>query len=195
MNVRKLLLIAVVILTLNFIGASSGYSQTAILNSDPADATITSRGVECVARDTTPVSVRFPIGPLEFNPLFAAAMTNVTGHGVVTAALENHDGVKVAFINHTYDEDIASQVFIELGASGFNPKLEGLYEERSSTATSLLRYFISTGSFSTGTIVFKVRGILHNADVIMFGSSIVPKFNCSGAGMAELRLSFSLRYE
>jgi hypothetical protein len=192
MKHARMIFLAAALLVINFVPVPA-YALTATIRSYPADATITSRGIECAALDLTAVVGIVSIFAHEFNPLLAAAASNVTGHGGITATLENRDGVKVAFINHPYDEEIPSLVIIELGVSGFNQKLEGLYEERSN---SLLRYFVSPGSFSTGTLVVAIRGILHDADVLMFGSTSVQRsFRCSGAGMVEIRLPFSLMYE
>jgi hypothetical protein len=195
MKHARMILAAAALLVINFVPVPAYALTAATISSNPADATITGRGIECAALDLTPVvsSIAFF---QEFNPLLAAGVRNVTGHGAITATLENRDGVKKAFVNHPYDEEIPSLAIIELGVSGFNPKLEELYEERSNTDHSVLRYFVSPGSFSTGTFVFTIRGILHNADVLMFGTTPLHlPFRCSGAGMVEIRLPFSLVYE
>lgn len=192
---RIMFAVAVVLVTICL--PTSGFALTAILSSDPANATINDRGIVCTSHDLTPVvsTVSIP-GAEPFIPIFGAGVAGATGHGAITAALESSEGVKVAFINHPYDDESLSLVFIELLISSINPKQEGPFEERIGTVQSFFRYLISPGSFSTGALIFTIRGILSNADVLLFGSTSVSlPFKCSGAGMVEIRLPFSLRYE
>ena len=196
MTIKRAILIGAVILAATCLPASA-YALTAIFSSNPVHATTSDRGIVCEAVDLAPVvsTVSIPGGePLI--PMFTAAVVGSTGHGAITAGLENRDGVKVAFINHPYDDESASFTLIELLVSSFNLKQEGPVEHKMDTVESRLRYVISPASFSTGAIVLTIRGILSNADVQLFGdASEGHPFRCSGAGMVEIRLPFSLRYE
>ena len=196
MTIKRVISAAAVILVAISLPASA-YALTAIFSTNPAHATISDRGIACEALDLAPVVSTISIpGPELFMPVFTAIAANATGHGAITAKLENQDGDKVEFINQPYDDESHSFAFIELLISSFNPKQEGPLEEKNHTVESPLRYVVSPGSFFTGAFVFTIRGLLSNAEVLLFGSASEGRpFRCSGAGMVEIRLPFSLRYE
>jgi hypothetical protein len=195
MKCVRMILLGAALLILNS-APTSAYALTATIRSDPASATIVSRGIECAVTDLTPaVSTNVLTGSVPI-PMFAAGVANATGHGGITVALENRDGVKVALTNHPYTDETLHLVQIELFIDPLNPKREGPVDHRSGGVEAFFQYFVSTGSFSQGTVILTIRGILNDADVITFGSvSVLLPFKCSGAGMVEIRLPFSLVYE
>jgi hypothetical protein len=195
MKPMRMVFLAAALLIINS-AAVPAYSQTATMRSNPAAATITSRGIDCAALNLTPVVTTNSLFGPEPISVFLAGVLNATGHGAITAALENRDGAKADFINQPYDDETPFFSVIELFISSLNPKMEGPFstQPQGDRVKSVLRYFVSPGSFSLGTFVFTIRGILHEGDVSMFDST-QPKFKCSGAGMVEIRLPFSLVYE